>query len=208
MLELMPGLTRIYEEWAEKYPDVQPLTIQFPARDGEDAESGEKKGGLDGVLAYPLEGHWLLVTFGLTELGEKTSQEPRVSGSGFEFTCRIPRGPEETAVPTWILRVLHAVADHFLAGTDLDVGHWILTSSPLGGEPANGDMTSLVIVPDVDIAHITTPNGIVLFFQLVGLMSGEGRQVQEAGTSSPLVAVLRDRDPQLVSDSGREPVQL
>ena len=208
MLELMPGLTRIYEEWAEKYPDVQPLTIQFPARDGEDTESGEKKGGLDGVLAYPLDGHWLLVTFGLTELGEKTSQEPRVSGSGFEFTCRIPRGPEETAVPTWILRVLHAVADHFLAGTDLDVGHWILTSSPLGGEPANGDMTSLVIVPDVDVPHITTPNGIVLFFQLVGLMSGEGRQVQEAGTSSPLVAVLRDRDPQLVSDPGREPVQL
>ncbi|WP_017609179.1 suppressor of fused domain protein [Nocardiopsis xinjiangensis] len=208
MLELMPGLTRIYEEWAEKYPDVQPLTIQFPARDGEDTEDGAKKGGLDGVLAYPLDGHWLLVTFGLTELGEKTSQEPRVSGAGFEFTCRIPRGPEEKAVPTWILRVLHAVADHFLAGTDLDVGHWILTPSPLGGEPANGDMTSLVIVPDVDIAHITTPNGIVLFFQLVGLMSGEGQEMQEAGTSSPLVAVLRDRDPRLVSDPGREPVQL
>lgn len=208
MLELMPGLTRIYEEWAEKYPDVQPLTIQFPARDDEDTEDGAKKDGLDGVLAYPLDGHWLLVTFGLTELGEKTSQEPRVSGSGFEFTCRIPRGPEDTAVPAWILRVLHAVADHFLAGTDLDVGHWILTPSPLGGEPANGDMTSLVIVPDVDIAHITTPNGIVLFFQLVGLMSGEGQDVQEAGTSSPLVAVLRDRDPTLVSDPGRDPVQL
>lgn len=208
MLELMPGLTRIYEEWAEKYPDVQPLTIQFPARDEEDTEDGAKKDGLDGVLAYPLDGHWLLVTFGLTELGEKTSQEPRVSGSGFEFTCRIPRGPEDTAVPAWILRVLHAVADHFLAGTDLDVGHWILTPSPLGGEPANGDMTSLVIVPDVDIAHITTPNGIVLFFQLVGLMSGEGQDVQEAGTSSPLVAVLRDRDPTLVSDPGRDPVQL
>lgn len=208
MLELLPGLTRIYEEWAEKYPDVQPLTIQFPARGGEDTEDGAKKVGLEGVLAYPLDGHWLLVTFGLTELGEKTSQEPRVSGSGFEFTCRVPRGPEETAVPSWILRVLHAVADHFLAGTDLDVGHWVLTSSPLGGEPANGDMTSLVIVPDVDIAHFTTPNGIVLFFQLVGLMSGEGQDVQEAGTSSPLVAVLRDRDPQLVSDPGREPVRL
>ncbi|WP_026118260.1 suppressor of fused domain protein [Nocardiopsis salina] len=206
MLELLPGLTRIYEEWAEKYPDVQPLTIQFPARES-DGE-GEDRGGLDGVLAYPLEGHWLLVTFGLTELGEKTSEEPRVSGSGFEFSCRIPRGPEETAVPAWILRVLHAVADNFLAGTDLDVGHWILTPSPLGGEPANGDMTSLVIVPDVDIAHITTPNGIVLFFQLVGLMSGEGQDVQEAGTSSPLVAVLRDRDPKLVSDPAREAVRL
>ncbi len=211
MRGLLPGLTRIYEEWAGKYPDAQPLTIQFPANDGADTEGGGgsgKAGGLDGVLAYPLDGQWLLVTFGLTELGEKTSKEARVSGSGFEFTCRIPRGPEETAVPAWILRVLYAVADHFLAGTDLDVGHWILTPSPLGGEPANGDMTSLAIVPDVDIAHISTPNGIVLFFQLVGLMSGEGQDVQDAGTSSPLVAVLRDRDPRLVSDPGREPVRL
>src|SRR5699024_1569854 len=204
MLEMLPGLTRIYEEWAEQYPDVQPLTIQFPPRE----KTSEDKGGLDGILAYPLEGHWLLVTFGLTELGEKTSEEPRVSGSGFEFTCRIPRGPEETAVPAWILRVLHAVAEHFLAGTDLDVGHWILTSSPLGGEATNGDMTSLVIVPDVDIPHITTPNGIVLFFQLVGLMSGEGEDVQRAGTSAPLVAVLRDRDPRLVSDPPLEAVRL
>src|SRR5699024_38130 len=94
------------------------------------------------------------------------------------------------------------------AGTDLDVGHWILTSSPLGGEATNGDMTSLVIVPDVDIPHITTPHGIVLFFQLVGLMSGEGEDVQRAGTSSPLVAVLRDRAPRLVSDPNREAVRL
>src|SRR5699024_1763997 len=33
MLEMLPGLTRIYEEWAEQYPDVQPLTIQFPPRE-------------------------------------------------------------------------------------------------------------------------------------------------------------------------------
>ncbi|MCY9786300.1 suppressor of fused domain protein [Nocardiopsis sp. EMB25] len=201
MLEMLPGLTRIYEEWARTYPDVQPLTIQFAA----DGQGGE---GLDGVLAYPLEGHWLLVGFGLTELGEKTSEEKRISGAGFEFTCRIPRDPDDRSVPAWILRVLHALADHFLAGSDLDVGHWIVTPSPLGGEPSNGDMTSLVIVPDVEVRAMQTENGLVMFFQLVGLTADEGAHAQEAGTAAPLVALLRDRDPKLLTDPGREPVRL
>ncbi|MFI6575624.1 suppressor of fused domain protein [Nocardiopsis sp. NPDC050513] len=201
MLEMLPGLTRIYEEWARRYPDVQPLTIQFAA----DGQGGE---GLDGVLAYPLEGHWLLVTFGLTELGEKTSEEKRISGAGFEFTCRIPRDPADRSVPAWILRVLHALAERFLAGSDLDVGHWIVTPSPLGGEPANGDMTSLVIVPDVEVRAMDTENGLVMFFQLVGLLAAEGADAQEAGTAAPLVALLRERDPRLLTDPGREPVRL
>jgi len=201
MLEMLPGLVRIYEEWAERYPDVQPLTVQFAA----DGESGAV---LDGVLAYPLDGHWLLVSFGLTELGEKTSGEARVSGAGFEFTCRVPREDGDEAVPAWALRVLHALADRFLAGSDLDVGHWIVTPAPLGGEPANGDMTSLVIVPDVEIRAMDTPNGIVLFFQLVGLKAEEGADVQKAGTAAPLVALLRDRDPKMLSDPSRDTVRI
>ncbi|GAB2519294.1 hypothetical protein HNR10_003484 [Nocardiopsis aegyptia] len=200
MLELLPGLVRIYEGWAERYPGVEPLTVQF-APDGD-------QGGLNGVLAYPLEDHWLLVTFGLTELGEKTSEQTAVSGAGFEFTCRIPREPEDTSVPAWILRVLHALADRFLAGVDLDVGHWIITPSPLGGDPANGEMTSLAIVPDVDLRFLDTDNGLVLFFQIVGLLAEEGEEAQRADTVAPLMALLRDRDPKMITDPGREPVRI
>ncbi|WP_028648821.1 suppressor of fused domain protein [Nocardiopsis sp. CNT312] len=200
MLELLPGLTRIYEEWAGVHPGVRPLTVQFPPGDGD--------GGLNGVLAYPLEGHWLLVTFGLTELGEKTSAEPRVSGAGFEFTCRIPREDGDETVPAWVLRVLRALADRFLDGADLDVGHWIVTPAPLGGDPANGAMTSLVIVHDTELRAMATDNGLVAFFQLVGLMAEEGAQVQEAGTAAPLVALLRDRDSRMLTDPARAPVRL
>jgi hypothetical protein len=108
MLEMLPGLVRIYEEWAERHPDVQPLTIQF--------------------------------------------------------------APD--------------------------------------GEPANGDMTSLVIVPDTEIRAMDTPNGIVLFLQLVGLLAEEGEALQRAGTAAPLVALLRDRDPRMITDPSREPVRL
>ncbi|PSK89186.1 suppressor of fused protein SUFU [Murinocardiopsis flavida] len=201
MSELLPGLVEIYRGWAGRYPDAEPLTVQFAAGDTAGA-------AIDGVLAYPLERHWLLVTFGLTELGGKTSPQAKVSGAGFEFTCRIPREPESTAPPQWVLRVMHAVADRFLAGADLDLGHWIVTPGPLGGEPANGAMTSLAIVPDVDLRGIDTDNGLVLFFQLVGLTADEGAAAQQAGTVDPLIAVLRDRDPDLVTDPAREPVAL
>ena len=53
-----------------------------------------------------------------------------------------------------------------------------------------------------------TPNGIVLFFQLVGLLAEEGEAMQQAGTAAPLVALLRDRDPRMVTDPSREPVRL
>ncbi|MBR8743390.1 suppressor of fused domain protein [Nocardiopsis sp. MG754419] len=199
MLEMLPGLTRIYEGWAQHYPDAQPLTVQFPAGD-----SGE---GIDGVLAYPLDGHWLLVTFGLTELGEKTSEEKRVSGAGFEFTCRIPREPDDEAVPAWILRVLHALAGQYVAGAQLDVGHWIRTNAPLGGEASNGDMTSLALVPDADIRILDTDNGLVLFFQVVGLKTEEAAYAQEADTVAPVIALLRDRDPRMLTDPARETIR-
>ncbi|GAB3498743.1 suppressor of fused domain protein [Nocardiopsis coralliicola] len=208
MLEILPGLTRIYEAWAERHPDVQPLTVQFAPQAADRDGDGAQPEGLHGVLAYPLEGHWLLVSFGLTELGEKTSGEKRVSGAGFEFTCRIPRAGGDEEVPAWILRVLHALAEGYIAGADLDVGHWITTPSPLGGEPANGAMTSLVIVPDVDLQVIDTANGVACFFQLVGLFAGEAAQIESAGTATPHVSLLRSRDPRLLTDPSREPALL
>lgn len=201
MSELLPGLVEIYRGWAGRHPDVEPLTVQFAGGEGAGA-------AIEGVLAYPLERYWLLVTFGLTELGEKTSPEPKVSGTGFEYTCRVPREPGSTTPPQWTLRVLHAVADRFLAGANLDVGHWIITPGPLGGETANGAMTSLAIVPDVELRGIDTSNGLVLFFQLVGLTADEGTAAQETGSIDPVIAVLRDRDPDLVTDPGRAAVVL
>lgn len=199
--DLLPGLVRIYEEWEQHHPGVEPLTVQFAA-------GGESESAVDGVLSYPLDDHWLLVTFGLTELGEKTSPEPKVSGAGFEFTCRLPRDPGDTAPPQWALRVLHALADKFLAGTDLDVGHWIVTSGPLGGDPGNGAMTSLAIVPDAELRGIATPNGVVLFFQVVGLLADEGAKAQESGGVDAIIGCLRDRDPRLVTDPNRPAVAL
>lgn len=39
--------------------------------------------------------HWHYVTYGFTELGEKNSPNPDVSGFGFELTFRLKKTPQE-----------------------------------------------------------------------------------------------------------------
>ncbi len=52
---------------------------------------------LDGVEIWKSEHsipHWHYVTYGFTELYEKKSEDPEVSGYGFELTFRLKRGKE------------------------------------------------------------------------------------------------------------------
>jgi hypothetical protein len=192
----MPGLDAIVDGWARIHPDVEPIQVRLGA--------GTALGGpFDGVFGYPLPGHWLLVSYGLTELGPKESDIAELSGSGFEFTCRLARDPGATIPPEWMIRVMSDLATRFLAGADLDVGDWIVTPSPLGGATEAGPLTSLAIVIDTELASIDTPNGAVNFFQLVGLTAAEGAAANEAGTVEPIVAELRQRDPLLVTDPAR-----
>ena len=52
---------------------------------------------MDGVEIWKSEHgipHWHYVTYGFTELYEKKSEDPEVSGYGFELTFRLKRGKE------------------------------------------------------------------------------------------------------------------
>ena len=60
--------------------------------------------GLWGISAYALVDHWFLVTYGLSELFTKVSDDPAVSGWGEEFTMRLHRTGDD--VPTWAVRLL------------------------------------------------------------------------------------------------------
>ncbi|MFD3706848.1 suppressor of fused domain protein [Nocardia sp. NPDC058658] len=51
---------------------------------------------LDPVRVYPRADpvpHWHYISFGMTELDEKESENPEESGWGFEFTFRLTRAP-------------------------------------------------------------------------------------------------------------------
>jgi hypothetical protein len=66
---------------------------------------------IDGVSVYRAArpAHWHLVTFGLSELYAKESDEPAVSGWGFELTMRVPRQRGDQA-PLWALGLLQGIA--------------------------------------------------------------------------------------------------
>ena len=65
--------------------------------------------------------HWHYVTYGLSELFEKTSRDAAVSGFGFELTMRVPRVAGETEPPSWPLRALQGLSSK--RGSQADALH-------------------------------------------------------------------------------------
>jgi hypothetical protein len=196
----MPGLDALLAAVSAVVPGADPVHAKI----GLGLPLGSP---LEGVAGYPAPGHWLLVGYGLTELGEKESDEPDYSGAGFEFTFRLRRDPAETVPPQWPFRVLAALTQQVWDGIEYNLGDWIITPHPLGGDPGMAGQTSLAIVPDVQLPRVDTPNGAVHLFQLVALTAAEAAAVQYDGTIEAVVTDLAARDPLLVTTPGRPSVR-
>lgn len=165
-----PGWAAIDDALARLYPGQLPH--QFASQRAYELD-GESP--LPAIAVY--EGarpeHWHYVTYGLSELFEKSSEDPEVSGFGFELTMRVPRGAGEAAPPSWPLRALQGLGRYVL-GTrkGFDTGH----CADLGGSIASGidsALTCLACVPDPLLRKIATPFGALLFLQVVGITSDE-----------------------------------
>lgn len=153
--------------------------------------------------------HWLYVGYGLTELFEKSSTDPEVSGFGYELTLRLPRREGDAHPPTWGLGVLHGIAAGVLAGSvALDSGHLVDLGSPLGPPDAQGSagsLSGLVCVPDPALGKIVTPFGSVLFLGLFGLTAEELAAMQ-AWSLERKVGLVHEVAPALVTDPHRGPL--
>src|SRR5262245_16129374 len=70
---------------------------------------------LDGISAYKRDDgspHWHFVSLGLTELYSKETDDPKVSGYGFELTFRLACRPDDKDPPIWALNLLQNLARH------------------------------------------------------------------------------------------------
>lgn len=149
---------------------------------------------------------WLYVTYGLSELFEKSSNDPHVSGFGFELTLRIPRGDEDTP-PRWPLRLLHALGHHVLThGKGFDSGHTMNLGGPIVPPGADGPrecaLVGFACVPDPLLGKIETVNGSLLFLRLFGLAADE-LDVLTQLELAPLVGCVGELDGHVVTDVGR-----
>ena len=104
----------VYEEYEEVVEDVEPVEdyVEAPGWEAISTEFARiynnqepvdhieaivkwRFGGpdpLDGVDVYDAGDSWHLVSYGLSELYEKLSEDPNYSGYGFEFTMRLKKG--------------------------------------------------------------------------------------------------------------------
>lgn len=165
-----PGWAAIDQACAIVHPGNLPH--QFTSTTAYDLDS---KNPLPAVCVWEtLNEQWHYVTYGLSELFEKSSPHAAISGFGFELGLRLPRAAGEALPPTWPLPLLQGIGHYVMTGHgELDSGHVVDLGGPVtGGEPPSV-LEGVVCVPDPQLGKVDTPFGSVLFLLLVGLARDE-----------------------------------
>jgi suppressor of fused-like protein len=160
---------------------------------------------LDGTSAYKRTEprcHWHFVSYGLTELYGKESDNKELSGYGFELTFRLACRAEDEEPPMWALSLLQNLARYvFRSGNVFAPGHHMTLNGPiaLGEETAIG---AVLFVADPELPPTDTPHGRVTFVQVVGITVDELAAVQ-SWSSDRFSDLLRATDPLLITDLAR-----
>jgi len=185
-----PGWEAIDAALAHIYGDTQPHHWGTTARwalGGPDP--------LDGVSAYPRDDpvpHWHYISYGLTNLYDKESEDetPDYSGWGFELTFRLARGSTETDPPVWPANLLQNLARYvFTSGNWFEPGHHMNVGGPIAADRPGTAIRAIAFVEDPELHAIATVNGRVQFLQVVGLTPDEYETVQLWNTAAFLETV-------------------
>lgn len=197
---LAPGWDAITAALDMLYPGVEPrhfgTLIRF------------RLGGpdpLDGLSAYkrlePVP-HWHIVSYGLSELYEKESDDSETSGYGFELTFRLTCDPAEEEPPMWAMNFLQNLARYvFDTGNVFRVGDWMPANGPISRDHET-KLHAVAFTADPELPAIATPFGRVEFRQVVGLTDDELRAARMWRTSS-LLDAFRPHLPLLVTGLAR-----
>lgn len=145
---------------------------------------------------------WHYVTYGLTELFEKSSPHADVSGFGFEIGLRLPRHDGEARPPAWPLALLQGIGHYVMSGHgELDTGHVVDLGGPIT-QTTPTELEGVVCVPDPQLGKVDTQFGSVLFLLLVGLTRDE-LEVCNAWDLARKVGLVTELSPQGLTDVGR-----
>lgn len=132
---------------------------------------------LDGISIYDAGDYWHFVTYGLSELYEKESENKEYSGFGMEFTLKLKKGcyEDEEAEIKGLCGILQSIARlTFNSGEIFDVFEYLYTGQTTGMDTqAKSNITGFITIPDTDVKSIQTPNGKVDFVQFIGVTDNE-----------------------------------
>ena len=131
---------------------------------------------LQGISVYDGGDFWHFVSYGLSELYEKESEDPEWSGYGFEFTIKLKKAglADENAEIRTICGIFQSLARlTFQNGEIFQPNEYIYTGQALGMDNRQQSaLTGFITVLD-EAGEIMTPNGKVQFVKLIGTTDAE-----------------------------------
>lgn len=132
---------------------------------------------LDGISIYDGGEYWHFVTYGLSELYEKESENKDVSGYGMEFTLKLKKGfgIDEEAEIKGICNIFQMIArSTFQSGEVFNAYEYLYTGQTVGMDTQQKSMiTGFITIPDTSVNSIDTPNGKVNFVEFIGVTDAE-----------------------------------
>lgn len=161
---------------------------------------------LDGISIYRADEpkpHWHFVSYGLSELYVKESEDLEESGWGFEFTFRLARDVAEDSPPSWVFSLLQNLARYvFNTGNVFGPGHKMNLNGPiaLGSDTL---IRAIAFVNDRQLPPIDTPHGRLAFLQIVGLTLDEHEAVSR-WDAERFLDLLAKTSPLGLTDLSRE----
>lgn len=176
-----PGWEAIDAEFNRLYPD-QPNPLHYGTvikymLGGSDP--------LDGISVYDAGDFWHFVSYGLSELYTKESEDPDYSGYGIELTFKLKKSNNDEEEIKNGCGLLQYVARYiFQTGKVVLPEEYIYTKQTVGIDAQqNSSLTGFLTAAD-DLANpLDTPHGKVEFVTLIGATDAELRSVYESEAS-------------------------
>lgn len=144
-----------------------------------------KFGGNDplrGISIYDGGDYWHFVTYGLSELYEKESEDKEISGYGMEFTFKLKKDDYEDDEEEirGICGILQSIARiTFTTGERFRAYEYLYTGQTEGIDVnMESDITGFITIPDNNLQSIQTPNGKVDFVEFIGVTDAELQAIQ------------------------------
>lgn len=132
---------------------------------------------LDGISIYDGGEYWHFVTYGLSELYEKVSDNKQYSGYGMEFTFKLKKDGliDEQKEILNICNYLQAIARiTFTNGTLFEQYQSLCLGKNIGIDAdKKSKITDFIMVPDSKCKGINTPYGRINFVCFVGVTNNE-----------------------------------
>lgn len=144
---------------------------------------------LNGISVYDGGDYWHFVSYGLSELYDKESDDEEYSGYGMEFTLKLKKGccdtENEEKEKLCICGILQAIAKiTFEKGELFLPNEYVYTGQTEGMDVLRkSKLTGFITVSDPSVNTISTPNGRVEFVEFIGATDSELKAIIDKQTT-------------------------